>query len=118
MPGEIIDRNAPSLQRVLPTLPEDLPHGLIVPPQDVRDEIAAADETMLMEHGFIVNEPSSVRELNYQTLNYYFDNLGYEVAYHETPQGPDVLAVGDAEILALTKDMGVAEQLKVRRWLP
>ena len=59
-----------------------------------------------------------MRELNRQTLNYYFDYLGYEVAYRETPQGPEVLAVGDEEILALTKDMSLEEQLKLRRWLP
>ena len=35
MPGEIIDWNAPSLQRTLPALPKDLPHGLVVSPQDV-----------------------------------------------------------------------------------
>jgi len=59
-----------------------------------------------------------VRELNCQTLNYYFDYLGHEVAYRETPQGPDMLAVGDEEILALTKDMSLEEQLRIRRWLP
>lgn len=118
MPGEIIDWSAPSLQRALPLLPEDLPHGLIIPPQEVRDELAASDEKMLTEHGFTVNEQAGVHELNYQTLNYYFDSLGYEVAYRETPQGPDVLAVGDEEILALTKEMSLTEQLKMRRWLP
>jgi len=55
--------------------------------------------------------------LNRQTLNYHFDHLDQEVAYRETPQGPDVLAVGDEEILALTKDMSFEEQLKIRRWL-
>src|SRR6516162_2843223 len=40
MPSEIIDWNAPSLQGRSPKLPKDLPHGLIVPPQEVRDQIA------------------------------------------------------------------------------
>ncbi len=118
MPNEIIDWNAPSLQRTLPGHPKDLPHGLIVPPQEVRDEIAASDEKLLREHGFTLNEEARVRELSRQTLNYYFDYLGLEVAYRETPQGPDVLAVGDEEILALAKDMSLDEQLKLRRWLP
>jgi len=118
MPSEIIDWNAPSLQRTLPALPKDLPHGLIVPPQEVRDEIAASDDKLLREHGFTLNEEARVRDLNRHTLNYYFDYLGHEVAYRETPQGPDVLAVGDAEILALTKDMSLEEQLKLLRWLP
>ena len=47
MSSQIIDWNAPSLQRTLPALPKDLPHGLIVPSQEVRDEIAASDEKLL-----------------------------------------------------------------------
>jgi len=118
MPSEFIDWNAPSLQRTLPALPKDLPHGLIAPPQEVRDEIAASDEKLLREHGFRMNEEAKVRELNYQTLNYYFDYLGHEVTYRETPQGPEVLAVGDEEIVALTKDMSLEEQLRLQNWLP
>ena len=108
----------PILAAEPPRAPPGLPHGLIVPPQEVRDEIAASDEKMLRERGFTLNEEARLRELNHQTLNYYFDYLGHQVAYRETPQGPDVLAVGDEEILALTKDMSLAEQLKLRRWLP
>jgi hypothetical protein len=118
MPSEFIDLNAPSLQRTLPALPKDLPHGLIVPPQEVRDQIVALDEKLMREHGFTMTEEARVRELNRQTLNYYFDYLGHEVAYRETPQGPDVLAVGDEEIVALTKDMSLEEQLTLRSWLP
>jgi hypothetical protein len=65
-----------------------------------------------------MNEEARVREQNRHTLNYYFDYLGHEVAYRETPQGPEVLAVGDEEIVALTKDMCLEEQLKLQRWLP
>jgi hypothetical protein len=64
MSSQIIDWNAPSLQRTLPALPKDLPHGLIVPPQEVRDEIAASDEKLQREHGFILNEEARVRELS------------------------------------------------------
>jgi hypothetical protein len=118
MSSQIIDCNAPSLQRTPPALPKDLPHGLIVPPQEVRDEIAASDEKLLREHGFTLNEEARVLELNRLTLNYYFDSLGHEVAYRETPQGPEVLAVGDEEIVALTKYMSLEEQLKLQNWLP
>jgi hypothetical protein len=118
MPSEIIDWNAPSLRGAVPKLPGDLPHGLIVPPQEVRDHLASLDEKLLREHGFTLNDEARMRDLNYQTLNYYFDYLDHEVAYRETPQGPEVLAVGDEEILALTKDMSLEEQLKLRRWLP
>jgi hypothetical protein len=68
MPGEIIDWTAPSLQRTLPALPKDLPHGLVAPPQEVRDHIAALDEKLLREHGFTMNEEARVRELNHHTL--------------------------------------------------
>jgi hypothetical protein len=118
MPSEIIDWNAPSLQGRSPKLPKDLPHGLIVPPQEVRDQIAGLEERLLREHGFTMNEEARVRELNRHTLNVYFDYLGHEVAYRETPQGPEVLAVGDEEVVALTKAMSLEEQLKIRRWLP
>ncbi len=56
--------------------------------------------------------------MNRQTLNYHFDHLDHEVAYRETTQGPVVLAVGDEEIVALTKDMSLEEQLKLQSWLP
>jgi hypothetical protein len=117
MPNEIIDWNAPSLQRTLPALPKDLPHGLVAPPQEVRDQVAALEEKLSREQGFTMNEEARVRELNRHTLNYYFAYLGHEVAYRETPQGPEVMAVGDEEIVALTKDMSLDEQLKIQSWL-
>ena len=86
MPSEIIDWNAPSSQGASPKHAENLPHGLIVPPQEVRDDIAASDEKMLREHGFTLNEEARVREVNRQTLNDDFDDLGHEVAYRETPK--------------------------------
>ncbi len=118
MGSEFIDLNAPSLQRTLPALPADLPHGLLAPPKEVRDYVTALDEKLLKEHWFRMNEEARVRELNLHTLNYYFDYLGHEVSYRETPQGPEVLAVGDEEILALTMGMGLEEQSRLRSWLP
>jgi hypothetical protein len=118
MTSRIIDRNAPSLQGTLPRLPKDLPHGLILPPPEVSNQIATLDEDLMRKHGFTMNEETRVRELNRQTLHFYFDYLGYEVAYRETPPGPEVLAVGDEEILALTRDMSPEEQLAIKRWLP
>jgi hypothetical protein len=115
---EIIDWSAPSLQGTLPKLPGDLPHGLIAPPKEVVEQIAALDERLLREHGFTMNEQARVRELNRQTLLYFFDYLGYEVVYRETPDGPEVLAVGNDENLALTRDMNPEEQSKLKRWLP
>ena len=118
--SEMIDRSAPSLQGMLPKLPKELPHGAVAPPRAVEQQIADLDERLLREHGFTMNAEARVRELNRQTLHYYyyFDYLGYEVAYRETPRGPEVLAVGDEENLALTKDMSLEEQSKLKRWLP
>jgi hypothetical protein len=65
-----------------------------------------------------MNEETRVHELNRQTLHFHFDYLGYEVAYRETPPGPEVLAVGDEEILALTREMTLEDQSKIKRWLP
>jgi len=118
MASEFIDLIAPSLRRPVPVLPKDLPHGLIAPPEDVRDHIATLDERLLREHGFTMNTEARMWELNRHTLDYYFAYLGHEVAYRETSAGPEVLAVGDDEILTLTKDMNSEEQLKLRRWLP
>jgi hypothetical protein len=118
MPNQIIDLNAPSVQRTLPALAAELPHGSVVPPQEVRDQIAALDEKLLREQGFTMNEEARTRELNRHTLNDHFDYLGHEIAYRETPGGPEVLAVGDQEIVALVKSMTLDEQLKLRSWLP
>src|SRR5437764_656002 len=45
MPGQIIDLNAPSLQGKLPKRPEDLPHGLVTPPEAVRELVASETTT-------------------------------------------------------------------------
>jgi hypothetical protein len=58
------------------------------------------------------------RLLNQWTLNYYFDSLGHEVTYRRTPQGPEVLAVGDEERLALRRSIGEEEFRKLKSWLP
>ena len=56
------------------------------------------------------------RILNEWTLDYYFDYLGHEVLYRQTPQGPEVLAVGFQEMLALTKGMPLEERMKLKTW--
>jgi hypothetical protein len=68
MPGDIIDLNAPSLQGTLPKLPMDLPHGLIAPPQVVRDQLRAADDKLLKEHGFRLSQEAMYGNLILETL--------------------------------------------------
>jgi hypothetical protein len=114
MPESFMDLNAPSLQGG-PKKPEDLPHGLIAPPDLVRQTVAQEKAKFPPE---IYTPGVEERYLNRYTLQYYFDYLGYEVLYRSTPEGPEVLAVGDAEILAFEKGMSLEEQLKLNTWLP
>ena len=115
MPGQFIDWNAPSLQGSLPKLPNSLPHGFLAPPEPVR-ELVAREKAKFPPHLF--TPAAEERILNDWTLQYYFDYLGYEVLYRPTAQGPEVLAVGFDEILALTKTMPLADQLQLKTWQP
>jgi len=112
MSSQFIDWNAPSLQGGLNRQPQDLPHGLIAPPEQVRELI----EKERAKHPPEVFARAEERLLNEWTLQYYFDYLGHEVLYRITPQGPEVLAVGFDEKLAFTKDMPLDEQLKLEIW--
>ena len=114
MPGQIIDLNAPSLQGKLPKRPQDLPHGLITPPESVRELVAK--EKSKFPPGKVTPEIEE-QWLNDWTIQYYFDYLGHEVRYRRTPQGPEVLAVGCDEDFALRKSMPLEEQHKLATWL-
>jgi hypothetical protein len=114
VPSDFIDRNAPSLQGNLPKLPQDLPHGLLEPPETVRDLV----ERERARHPPEVFARGRERLLNDETLHYYFGYLGHEVIYRPTPLGPEVLAVGEEEVLALKKSMPLDEQLQLKTWLP
>ena len=114
MPGQIIDPNAPSLQGKLPKRPEDLPHGLVSPPEVVRELVAK--EKAKFPAGKVTAEVER-QWLNDWTIQYYFDYLGHEVLYRRTPQGPEVLAVGYEEEIAVTKTMPLEEQRELAAWL-
>ena len=114
MSSDFIDLTAPSLQGKLPKLPQDLPHGLITPPQKVRDLI----EVERGKHPPDVFARWEERLLNEWTLQYYFDYLGYEVVYARTPEGPDVRAVGFEEQLAFRRSIGEMEYRKFEVWMP
>lgn len=111
MPSEFIDYNAPSLQGGLDRRPEDLPHGLITPPERVRELIAREKARFPPK---VFTPETEERLLNEWTLDYYFDYLGHEVIYRRTPQGPVVLAVGYEEVIALKKSMPLDEQLQLK----
>ena len=50
--------------------------------------------------------------LNYGTLDFYFEGLNQLVIYRETPEGPEVLAVGYDEMHAFEKGKTIDEQRK------
>ena len=114
MSSQFIDYNAPSLQGKLPKRPEDLPHGLITPPEAVRELVAK--EKAKFPPGRVTPEIEE-QWLNDWTIQYYFDYLGHEVLYRRTPQGPEVLAVGADEGFALRESMPEDELLKLGVWL-
>jgi hypothetical protein len=58
------------------------------------------------------------RILNQWTLDYYFDYLGHEVIYRQTPAGPEVLAVGEEEVIRLKTTLPTEDQQNLETWMP
>lgn len=114
MSSPFIDPNAPSLRGQLPKPPEELPHGLLMPPREVRDLI----EQERLKHPPEAFTRAEERLLNAWTLQYYFDDLGHEVLYRQTPQGPEVLAVGFDEIKVRTNAMDPEKMQGLKTWVP
>jgi hypothetical protein len=118
MANQFIDHTAPSLQGSLPKQPQDLPHGIISPPARVLEVVAKEEERLASEQNLTIADQARQQMIEELTIQYYFDYLGYEIAYRSTPQGPEVLAVGFEEIHRRTKELSPEEQLKVKNWLP
>jgi hypothetical protein len=114
MSGQFTDYTAPSLREGPNRRPEELPHGLLTPPAEVRAQI----EQERRKHPAEAFAQGEAQILNDWTLAYYFDYLGHEVLYRPTPQGPEVLAVGDDEVLTLKKSLPLQEQLQLKTFLP
>ena len=62
----------------------------------------------------VFNAEAEERILNQYTLDYYFDYLGHEVVYRQTPAGPEVVPVGDDERLNLRQRIGGEEYEKFK----
>ena len=90
-----------------------LPHGLVTPPAPVRERIEQ-ERARLPPEMFAKSEQ---RLLNEWTIGYIFDSLCLEVVYRPTPQGPEVLAVGTEEVIALKRTTPVAEQMNFETFL-
>ncbi len=93
--------------------PEELPHGLLTPPAEVR-ELVELERT---KHPPEVSAREEVSRLCRWTIGWYFDGLGHEVIYRETPQGPEVLSVGYDEMFAFRKTTPPEEQRKLKGYL-
>jgi len=81
--------------------PEALPHGLLPIPPEVR-ELIEMERSRHRPEAFAQAEERLVNEW---TVHWYFENLCQEVAYRQTPDGPEVLAVGFDEVLALQRNL-------------
>ena len=111
--NQFVDYSAPSLRNGSKRRPEELPHGLLTPPPEVVEQVEN-ERSKYTPEGF-----SRYQEdlLNLWTVLYYFDYLGHEVLYRQTPAGPEVLAVGTEETLTLKTTLPLAEQLKLKTFL-
>ncbi len=81
--------------------PEELPHGRLTVPPEVR-ELVERERTRMRPEAFEYNKEQI---LNLWTVDWYFNGLGQEVMYRPSPEGPDVLAVGPVETLALKRSV-------------
>jgi hypothetical protein len=118
MPDPTPDPKPSAPEGNLPERLQDLPHGLLKPPQEVIDALGREKARFPPE---IYAREYEERTLNDWTVDYIFGHqLGYfgDVLYRPTPEGPEVLAVGFDEIYAFTKDMPAEEQAKLKTWTP
>jgi hypothetical protein len=93
--------------------PEEMPHGLLTPPAEVRAIVEREREKHLPE----AFAKAEVGVLNLETIGWYFDGLCHEVIYRETQKGPEVLAVGAEEAAALRRTMPPEAQRQLQGYL-
>lgn len=103
----------PSRTETAAKLPEELPRGILTPPAPVRERI----EQERARHPPDVFARSEERLLNDWTIGFTFDGLCLEVVYRPTPTGPEVLAIGTEEAIALRKATPLAEQVHFETFL-
>jgi hypothetical protein len=92
---------------------QELPHGLLTQPQQVRDLI----EKECRKHPPERFTRAEERLLSEWTLAHFFGHLASEVLYRPTPEGPEVLAVGFEEIMARTNRKDPEAMKGLRTWV-
>jgi hypothetical protein len=115
MPRKVGELSTPALPNNGQDQPQELPHGLIAPPQHVCEILE--QEKAKTPPNFFLGEAWQ-RLTNELTLQYYFEDTEDDVLYRSTPSGPEVLAVGFDESQAATKDMLLEDELKLETWMP
>jgi hypothetical protein len=93
--------------------PEELPHGLLAPPAEVR----AIVERERQKHPPEAFARAEVEVLNLETIGWYFDGLCHEMIYRETPEGPEVLAVAVEEAAAFRRTTPPEAQRQLKGYL-
>jgi hypothetical protein len=115
MPNPSVNQDVRPCNGAPPKLPREVLHGLIEPSQRTR-EIVAREKAKFSPD--IFTPQAEARLTNDLTLQETFEGLGYEVAYRITARGPEVLAIGDEEILALARNVSQDERSRIKTWLP
>jgi hypothetical protein len=93
--------------------PKELPHGPLTVPPEVR-ELIEEKRTQWPPEVFAREE---LGMLNLETVGWYFDGLNMQVLYRETPQGPEVLAVGRDEVFAFKQRVPYEERKEFKTFM-
>ncbi len=107
MASDLIDLTIPAHD---PNFPK--PRGLLPVPPEVAESVARLEAQILRELGAPMTAEARQRELDYGTLNWYYDNA--YIAYRRTPEGVEVLAVGAEEVDQFCNDHPLETRRDVR----
>ena len=97
MADHIIDLALPAHN---PNIPK--PRGLLPVPPEVAKQVAKSEARLEREKGIRITPETRKEWLDRGTLSWYYDDA--HIAYRCTPEGPEVLAVGNDEINQYLKE--------------
>jgi hypothetical protein len=107
MASEFIDLTLPAHD---PNFPK--PRGLLAVPPQVAEQVASEEARLLRERGIQIAPEARQGMLDRWTIHYYYD--GAYIAYRQTPQGIEVLAVGWDEASKYLRDHSPETRRDVR----
>jgi hypothetical protein len=91
--------------------PQELPHGFLAAPPEVRQLVAEQRAKYPR-----MSASYELWMLNYGTLDFYFEGVGQEVLYRETPDGPVIVAVGYDEARAFERRLSSEERKEFKHY--